>query len=289
MADFINIIQNNGLDKIARGASNAVINAIGGAAIKTGVDFAYLLQQAKAESSFITDAKASTSSASGLFQFINSTWLNMVDQYGEKFGLDTNGKSQSEILDLRNDPQAASSMAAQLAADNQSYLQKNWGGDVGATELYFAHFLGPRNAASFLNARDENGAKSAADLFPAAAKANKNVFFNKDGTSKTLNEVYAFFDKKFEEPTSNAQDITTENAALIAQNALENMEISPLQLSDGKPDTRPNYNQLFQKTGMYNYASPLPNYQLIQQPVELMILGQLDLPDVFSTRDSNKS
>ena len=54
-------------------AGAKVASAIQNASNKTGVDFSYLMQQAQIESSFKTDVKACSSSATGLFQFIDST------------------------------------------------------------------------------------------------------------------------------------------------------------------------------------------------------------------------
>ncbi len=175
-----------------------VINAISQASQSSGVDFLFLLNQAAAESNFATDAKAKTSSATGLYQFIDSTWLSMVERYGDAYGIEVNGKSKEEILDMRNDPKKSSFMAAAFASENEKFLNSHWGGKIGATELYFAHFLGAGGAASFLRARDENPLQTAADLFPKAAQANRNVFYDpKTGRASTLQEVYAFFDKKF--------------------------------------------------------------------------------------------
>jgi hypothetical protein len=175
-----------------------VIHAISRASKNSGVDFSYLLNQAAAESNFDPDAKAKTSSATGLYQFIDSTWLSMVDRYGDTYGIQTQGKSKEEILDMRSNPETASFMAAAFASENEKSLNNNWGGKVGATELYFAHFMGANGAASFLNARDENPIQNAADLFPRAALANRNVFYEPEtGKARTLEEVYAFFDNKF--------------------------------------------------------------------------------------------
>ncbi len=211
MNTLTNIIENKSLVTLTNGASKDVIHAIGQASQDTGVDFAYLVQQAKAESNFDASAKASTSSASGLYQFIERTWLGMVRDHGEKYGLGEYAKHidskarvsdpalRREILALRNDPEIASKMAAEFALDNKQYLDKTWGGEVGATELYFAHFLGAGGAASFLNARDETPQALAADLFPRAAVANRNVFYDpKTGAARSVEEVYAFFDKKFQ-------------------------------------------------------------------------------------------
>ncbi len=175
-----------------------VIHAISLASKNSGVDFSYLLNQAAAESNFDPDAKAKTSSATGLYQFIDSTWMSMVERYGDTYGVETNGMSKQEILDMRNDPETSSFMAAAFASENEKSLNNNWGGKVGSTELYFAHFMGANGAASFLNARDESPIQNAADLFPRAARANRNVFYEPgSGKTRTLEEVYAFFDKKF--------------------------------------------------------------------------------------------
>lgn len=206
-------LKGNIIQKYQKLASQDVIQAVQTASRRTGADFAFLMQKASAESSFNPTAKAKTSSATGLYQFIESTWLNMVKKHGPKFGLEDyankiemkNGKAvctsdcdRKDILALRNDPEIAALMAGAFTAENQTHLQKNVKGDIGATELYFAHFMGAGGAAKFLNSRNVNGEAIAAEIFPAAAKANKNVFYDKaTGEARTLNEVYAFFDKKF--------------------------------------------------------------------------------------------
>ena len=287
MQNLINNIQNSALASLTKGASSHVLGAIKDASVKTGVDFAYLVQQAQAESNFNATVEAKTSSATGLFQFINSTWMSMIETYGDKYGIDTEGKSKQEILDLRKDPEIASNMAAEFASENERFLDTHWGGEVGSTELYFAHFLGAPNAAAFLNARDENGLKEAALLFPAAAKANPNVFYDsKTGRARSLDEVYAFFDKKFQIEDIDPKEIVIDSAVQIAEDAAEKMQVSPLKLAKSQNLERPNSLVFDDRTP--NYYSPLPNYQLIQSPVELMILSQLDLPSVEGFTSSDK-
>jgi hypothetical protein len=192
-------------------AGSTVQNAVRMASAETGVDFAYLMEQAAVESNFDHDAQASTSSASGLYQFIESTWLSMVKDHGAKYGLeeaaaaiDDNGRvsdkvTRDDILALRNNPKIASLMAAELASDNKAYLEKNYDGAVGSTELYMAHFLGAGNASAFLNAAQDNPNTIAADVFPKAAMANRNVFFDRDTAQpRSLAQLYDFFDKKFQ-------------------------------------------------------------------------------------------
>lgn len=211
MNGLTNIIQNKDLTALTHKAPHHVVNAIAQASGKTGVDFAYLLQQAKTESNFDSAAKAGSSSAQGLYQFIERTWLGMVKEHGDKYGLGDLADQidsryrvkdhavRKQILDLRNDPVISSQMAAEFALENEQTLDKLWGGEVGSTELYLAHFLGAGGAASFLNARDESPLAPAADLFPKAARANRNVFYDsKSGKARSVEEVYQFFDKKFQ-------------------------------------------------------------------------------------------
>src|SRR3954454_19565804 len=56
------------------------------AAQVTNVDPAYLMALADKESSLLPDNKAHTSSAEGLFQFVESTWLEVLRRYGSKHG-----------------------------------------------------------------------------------------------------------------------------------------------------------------------------------------------------------
>lgn len=194
-------------------ASKDVISAVKNAAAKTGADFSFLMEKASAESSFNPKAKSKSSSATGLFQFIESTWLNMVKEHGAKYGLGKlaahiqtkDGKPcvndcriKEQILNLRKDPKISALMAGEFAENNKDYLEKHTNGEVGTTELYLAHFLGAGGAGKFLNARTEKGNAIAAHLFPKEARANKNIFYNQDtGRPRTVNQIYDYFSKKF--------------------------------------------------------------------------------------------
>ena len=191
----------------------AVISAIRQASAESGVDFSYLMQKASVESSFNPSAKASTSSASGLYQFIDQTWLTEISQHGSEYGLqkeaaavsvDSSGHAsvgdtemRQQILALKNDPKVAAEMAAAFTKDNQQALQANVGGKIGSTELYLAHFLGAGGATKFLTALRSNPNQAAADVMPQAADANEGVFYKADGTARSLSEVYNRFANKF--------------------------------------------------------------------------------------------
>ncbi|PCJ95857.1 MAG: hypothetical protein COA45_11770 [Zetaproteobacteria bacterium] len=289
-------MQNSVLGNYTAHAPRNILHAIETASQKSGVDFSYLVQQASAESSFNPNASAKTSSASGLYQFIDSTWLSMVERYGDQYGLGTEGKSKSEVLDMRKDPKAASFMAAAFASENEKTLNNNWGGDVGATELYFAHFLGASGASSFLNARDDNPLRPAADLFPRAANANRNVFYDKStGQPKTLEEVYQFFDNKFQikgsstntivaTPQKKPNPINQASTDQIAHGRIphrisDNIIMQRSQaMRDNAQSARYNQipNQYPRATQMVkpNNTPHSPFFSLIAKPIDLMILTQ---------------
>ncbi|GIL41179.1 hypothetical protein [Roseiterribacter gracilis] len=198
-----------------------VTAAVQAASAKTGVNFAYLMQKAGVESGYDATAKASTSSATGLFQFTEQTWLRMVADHGAADGYGkyanaiseapdgklyiTDPKLRQEVMDLRNDPRASALMAAEYARDNADDLQAAVGGKVGATELYLAHFLGSGGASQFLNAMKANPQAPAASVLPQAAAANRSVFYNSEtGQPKTLKEVYDRFAAKFDNSTTGS-------------------------------------------------------------------------------------
>jgi hypothetical protein len=179
--------------------------AIRRAASATGVDFDFLMKTARRESAFNPSAQARTSSAAGLFQFIEQTWLATVKQHGAQHGYGqyadlihrgsdgrwrVDGSARNVVLDLRFDPQAASTMAGELTAANAAYLRGRTGREPGAGDLYAAHFLGPAGAAQIMEAMATRPGANAAALFPQAAAANRAIFY-RDGRPATVAEVHA--------------------------------------------------------------------------------------------------
>ena len=119
-------------------SQQSATRAIRFAADKTGVDFNYLLQTAQRESALNTNAKAGTSSATGLFQFVRQTWYETLHDFGPKHGYENyaeqikqdssgryyvpNQQAKIAILELRKDSKAASLMAAEFSQQNINYL-----------------------------------------------------------------------------------------------------------------------------------------------------------------------
>ncbi|PZU48644.1 MAG: flagellar biosynthesis protein FlgJ [Sphingomonas sp.] len=174
-------------------AASAVLPALAEAALRTGVDFNALYNTARLESGFNPSAKARTSSATGLFQFIDSSWLNVLAKHGARHGLSAG--NTAEALALRNDPRAASLMAAEHMADNAELLESRLGRQTGPVDLYLAHFLGAGGAARFLETLASSPDQSAASLLPAAAKANPSIFFE-GGEPRSLAQVHALFSRR---------------------------------------------------------------------------------------------
>lgn len=214
-------------------SAGRVQSAIALASSKTGVDFDYLLGQAKIESGLNAQARAGTSSASGLYQFVEQSWLAVVKKHGAEHGLgwaaDSIGQTsggrytvsdsatRSAILALRNDPSAASLMAAEHAADNKGALEGTLGREANGTDLYMAHFLGLGGAKKFLSAMQSDPDASAAALFPHAAGANRSIFYASNGQPRSLSAIYQRFADKLGAAADSVTETRAANLAFAAQ------------------------------------------------------------------------
>lgn len=176
------------------------------ASAATGTDFDYLLRTAQRESGLRPQAKSNTSSATGLFQFIEQTWFATLKQAGHEFGLgdysDAITRSakgrynvadpdlRQEILALRRDPDTASLMAGVYTRQAGAALQDALGRAPRVGELYIAHFLGTDGATRFIEAAQDTPEARADTLFPRAARANRPIFYDRDGGARAMSEVY---------------------------------------------------------------------------------------------------
>ncbi|MEC9367676.1 MAG: transglycosylase SLT domain-containing protein [Pseudomonadota bacterium] len=182
-----------------------ISDAIKKASKATGADFNYLLTTAARESSFRPGAQARTSSAAGLFQFIDSTWLQTVKDEGPRFGLGDyadkifrtdSGKyyvpddhAREKILRLRFDPDVASVMAGAFTRQNADYLNARIGRQPSQGELYIAHFLGAEGANQLISLSEERPHERADRHFPRAAASNRGIFYT-HGTPNSVSQVY---------------------------------------------------------------------------------------------------
>lgn len=142
---------------------------------------------AQAESGGNPNAENPNSSASGMYQFTNNTWNASVQRWGKELGVS---------LKDRNNPQAQEKMANKLLESNASYLEKKTGNKPSDGELYLAHFMGAPAAVKLMKSYGTKA--SAPQMFPAAAKANQSIFFNKSGKPRSVEEVYQVITSKVE-------------------------------------------------------------------------------------------
>jgi hypothetical protein len=246
---------------------SVVESAIQRASSATGVDFTFLMGTAKRESGYNPAAKARTSSASGLFQFVDQTWLSTLKKHGAKYGYAryadliqqgpdgryrvAGDEARKTVLGLKLDPHAASLMAGELTSDHASYLRGRVGRSPTAGELYAAHFLGPQGSARLIEAVNASPGASAAAMFPDAAAANRSIFY-REGRAATVNEVYANLTK-------------TAGGGVVP-------DIAP---TTGAPDTDQGFVQ-------YATGRRLERIQQQQELVSLILRGPQDADSGFS-------
>jgi hypothetical protein len=190
-----------------------IAGAIKQAATATGTSFQYLLTTAKMESDFNPKAAASTSSASGLFQFIGQTWLGTVKEAGAQLGYGqyadaitkhnsgtysvSDPTARSAVMKLRDDPAASSAMAGVLTRSNSFKLTGMIGRRPTDSELYMAHFMGVGGAGKLINAAEDNPQASGARMFPNAAAANRSIFYDKSGHARSVSDVYSVLNSRY--------------------------------------------------------------------------------------------
>lgn len=205
-----------------------VASSIKQAAATTGTSFEYLLTTAKMESNFNPRAGATTSSAHGLYQFIDQTWLGTVKEAGSQLGYgqyadaitkNSDGSysvsdptARNAIMKLRDDPDAASSMAAVLTQSNSFKLTGKLGRRPTDAELYMAHFMGVGGAGKLISSAEDSPSASAAAMFPKAAAANQSIFYDKSGSARSVSQVYSVLTTRY----AAAADSTDTRTAFAA-------------------------------------------------------------------------
>ncbi len=190
----------------ASAVPDRLAQAFRAASTASGTPFDYLLGTAMRESALDPGARAATSSATGLFQFIESTWLQLIKEEGPRHGLGNaaaaiertprggyrvaDPEARRAILALRGDPEVSALMAGEFTRRNSDTLSARLGREPSSGELYAAHFLGAGGAAALITATAVTPQRAAVELFPEQAAANRPIFFRRDGVPRSVAEVY---------------------------------------------------------------------------------------------------
>jgi hypothetical protein len=255
------------IDSVSGNAAPQIAGVIQQAAQSTGTSFEYLLTTARIESNLNPAAQAPTSSAKGLYQFIDQTWLGTMKQAGPSLGLgrfaDAISRSpdgqysvpdpdmRSAILRMRNDPTASALLAGAFTRNNAAQLSASIGRSPTDGELYIAHFLGSDGAGRLITAAARDPGTNAAVLFPAAAAANPSIFYDRSGSPRSADQVYAKLTGRFETARAmafapglrgtlgNGVAASPDTAGITQAFADANNGAPPL------PDTRPLFQAMF--------------------------------------------
>lgn len=255
-------------------AAGRVTAALKNAAEATGAGFDYLLRTATRESSLDATAQNPSSSARGLFQFIDSTWLETMKEEGPKLGLGaaaadisktSSGRyvvadpaRRAEILAMRDDPQTSALLAAAFTRRNAKTFESALGRAPTEGELYAAHFLGAQGAIQMTSLAATSPNASAAAAFPSQAAANRAIFYDK-GQPRSAREVY---DRLTAPPSGSAIAATTTTpaaaratrTALALQSTQDDAAYGPF--NGGHENDGQTFHSLF-KTGR---RSPVASY-----------------------------
>jgi Transglycosylase SLT domain len=243
-----------------RPRAQSVNDAIQGAATSTGTSFEYLLATAQAESGMNPQAGSPTSSARGLYQFIDQTWLATMKRAGPALGYGKyadaivqnasghfdvpDGAMRRDIMALRYDPAANAAMAGALTRDNAAALAGGLGRKASDGELYIAHVLGSAGAVRLTSLAVTNPNTPADAVFPAAAETNRSVFYNQQGRPRSVLDVYGLLVGRYDGArnpgaASPAASVAVSSAAPYTAATAAAAVGAPLVIVPGVPTSDP--------------------------------------------------
>jgi hypothetical protein len=271
-------------------AVSTVTGAIRQASQATGTSFSYLLATAQVESGLNPGAGASTSSARGLFQFVDQTWLGTMKQSGAALGYGRFAAAisrtasghyevkdptvRSQILKLRSDPTANAVMAGAFTKANATYLMQKLGRAPTEGELYIAHFLGAGGAARLITLAENNPTAKAADYFAHAAQANRSIFYDqRTGAARSLAGVRNVLTDRYE--VARSRPIESPGSALAANYSVPTTQLSVSRPPGLVPDTAG-------ITTAFAAAAPVPVPARAQQQSESPIFHGLFADDAVA-------
>lgn len=259
------------------------------AAKMVGVDPNIAVSTVAVESGFNPKAQASTSSASGLYQFIQRTWNETVSKHGSKYGLTP---ATADPLDAKTN----AIMGAHYLKDNVQLLNNKIERDVGPTEMYLAHFLGPAGASKFIQSLDQAPDQPAAAVMPQAAQSNRAIFYDQ-GQARSTAQVYDLLEHRVK---TKAQRFGIQ----LAESSQDWRQAGPMsrapQTSDWESSEsprltrvpripRPGMNPLetsFQSPTEAGQRTPMPRRPVQASSVQFADLGRSPMNDAYGFNPS---
>lgn len=182
---------------------------------RTKISTDYLITTAYMEAHFDANARSATSSAAGMYQFIDSTWLQLMAEHGHDYGwagfaqeiaCTPSGRCKykgrdglTKVMDLRYDGMTATFLSAELARSNKADMERALARKVTDSELYLAHVLGSAGAITLIKAKEAGSSDTAASLFPAAADANRSLFYRSRRHALTCGEFYGAMQDRWDQ------------------------------------------------------------------------------------------
>jgi hypothetical protein len=94
-----------------------------------------------------------------------------------------------------------------------------------------AHFFGTAGAGQLINATRDNPQANAAGMFPAAARANKPIFYDRQGNARSVAGVYAELNRRYQVARANVVPGVAPTA-IASNTAAPSAARSALQVTD---------------------------------------------------------
>lgn len=245
------------------------------AATYTGIDSGTLGTIAMIESSMNPQAAASSSSAKGLYQFINSTWRDEMGKHGSKYGI------PADVSPL--DPAANALLGAEYLKSSQKAASRATKREPTVTDIYMGHFLGLGGMRKFFKKMQENPNRIAAKDFSAAAKANPRIFA-KNGRALSYREVYTAIGRKTRSnATYAARYVSGASSAseLLANANIPTANPSASPATAGAPSVNSDARSLISNSKTLIAKTSAPNVNALQ--------GQSEVPNVDSMPGKRQS
>ena len=191
------------------------------------------------------NAKNPNSSATGTGQFVDKTWRDVM--HGDpQFAAAIAGKTDAQILALRNDPDISAAATLSYAASNAKKLQAA-GYVPSAANVGMAHGFGPEGAEAILAATQANPNTPVANVIGAQTAANNGI------AHATVGQVVSGFQKRFG-ISSPDLSVPTASAPVLAPPP-------PINPNGDLPTQKAAYDNFIDRTMEAKYANNPPMIQ----------------------------